>query len=340
VVAPIDTFQMETNFQGLIQLLAKHLYSEPDVFVRELVQNAHDGIVRRIDVDPNLAGRIQIDYDLDARTITFRDNGIGMNRQDIRTFLAVIGSTGTGTARKDMLDEGKGSAFELIGQFGIGLLSAFVVASKVIVRTRKLAGDAAFAWHNSGSADCELYADDKPDIGTEIIVSIRDDYSFILDGKRLEGAIRKYCDFIRFPIMLNDQGPVNVMEGPSHRPHWTSQAHKESAYKSFLNARYPDIPIDVIPIEIETPFRASGALYISDRHVPDVNTTGVIDIYVRRVFIRGNDNAFLPPWAKFVRGIIDSPDLQPRRRATTLHVAGIQPSSSSSDDLANSSSNA
>ena len=308
---PVDKFKMETNFEGLIQLLAKNLYPEPDVFVRELIQNAHDSIVRRLEVEPDLAGHIDVDYDISSHTITFRDNGIGMDQQDIKEFLAVIGSTGTGTARQQLLEQGKEVAYKLIGQFGIGMLSAFVVANKVIVRTRKLGSEEAFAWHNEGSTDCELYSDDKQQVGTETIVNVGGDYTFILDEKRLRDAIIKYCDFVPFPINLNNQGPINAIEAPWHRTHWSSEAEKEASYKLFLNRRYPDIPLDVIPIEINEPFKARGALYISDRHVPDVNTTGVIDIFVRRMFVRANDNTFLPPWAKFVRGIIDSPDLEP-----------------------------
>ncbi len=271
---PIERFKMETNFEGLIQLLAKHLYPEPDVFVRELIQNAHDSIVRRHEVEPDLAGHIDVEFNLNTRTITFRDNGIGMDRQDIKEFLAVIGSTGTGMARQQLQEQGKVAAYELIGQFGIGMLSAFVVADKVVVRTRKLGAQEAFAWHNTGSTDCELYADDKKQVGTEILVHVDAGYTFMLDEKRLRDAIVKYCDFIPFPITLNGQGPVNVIEAPWHRIHWASESEKEASYKSFLNRRYPDVPLDIIPIEVNEPFRARGALYISDRHIPDVNTSG------------------------------------------------------------------
>jgi molecular chaperone HtpG len=308
----LERFNITTNFEGLIQLLAKNLYPEPDVFVRELIQNAHDSIILRRELEPELDGRIDVEYDINARTITFRDNGIGMDQEDIKEFLAVIGSTGTGTARQQLQEQGKEAAYKLIGQFGIGMLSAFVVADKVVVRTRKLGAQEAFAWHNAGSASCELYADDKKQAGTEVVVIVGTSYTFMLDEKRLRDAIIKYCDFIPYRINLNGQGPVNVIEGPWHREYWSSEAEKEASYKLLLNRRYPDdVPLDVIPIEINEPFKARGALYISDRHVADINTTGVIDIFVRRMFIRANDNTFLPPWAKFVRGIIDSPDLPP-----------------------------
>lgn len=309
---PLERFKMQTNFAGLIQLLAKHLYSEPDVFVRELIQNAHDGIQRRRDEETNLAGRIDIEADRMSRTIVFRDNGIGMDRSDIKEFLAVIGSTGTGTARKKLVEKGLSPAYETIGQFGIGMLSAFVVAEKVIVRTRKLGEAEAFAWHNAGSTDCELYADTKEIVGSEITVFVRPDFEFMLEEGRLQEAIIKYCDFIPFPISLNGQSPINTMDAPWHREHWASQAEKESTYRIAVIRRFPqDLLLDIIPIEIDKPYRARGVLYITDRSVADINTAGVIDIFVRRMFIRAADNDFLPYWAKFIGGIIDSPDLQP-----------------------------
>ena len=305
-----ERFKMETNFEGLIKLLAEHLYSEPDVFVRELVQNANDSIVRRRHAEPNLAGRVEISVDARARSLVFRDNGVGMDRQDIRQFLAVIGSSGTGTTRERLKERGE-AAFDLIGQFGIGMLSAFVVAERVVVRTRKLGAAEAFAWHNSGSMDCELYADTKEDVGSEIVVTVAADYDFMLDEARLREAVIRYCEFIGFPIYVNGRGPVNAVEAPWHRASWPSDEARRAAYADFLNRRYPDIMLDIIPVEITGEYEARGALFISDRHLPDINTAGVVDIYVRRMLIRADDHTLLPPWAKFVRGVIDTPDLQP-----------------------------
>lgn len=305
-----ERFKMETNFEGLIRLLAEHLYSEPDVFVRELVQNAHDSIVRRREREPDLAGRVEIEADPAARTLVFRDNGMGMDAEDIRQFLSVIGSSGTGATRRELAGRG-GAALELIGQFGIGMLSAFVVAERVVVRTRKVGADRAFAWHNAGSTDCELYPDEKAEAGTEIVVSVAPDYAFLLEEARLREAVIKYCEFIRFPISVGGRGPVNAVEAPWHRRAWPSDESREAAYVDFLNRRYPDLILDVIPVEIDGEYAARGALFISDRHLPDINTAGVVDIYVRRMLIRAADDTLLPPWAKFVRGVVDTPDLCP-----------------------------
>jgi molecular chaperone HtpG len=301
---------METNFEGLIKLLAEHLYSEPDVFVRELVQNASDSIVRRRRAEPDLAGRIEIVTDPSTRTLVFRDNGLGMDRRDIREFLSVIGSSGTGATRRELAGGG-GAALELIGQFGIGMLSAFVVAERVVVRTRKLGESQGFAWHNSGSVDCELFADPKEDVGTEIVISVSPDYEFLLEESRLRETVVRYCEFIQFPVSVDGRGPVNAVEAPWHRAGWPSDEAREAAYADFLNRRYPDLILDVIPVEVSGEYEARGALFISDRGLPDINTAGTVDIYVRRMLIRAGDDALLPPWAKFVRGVIDTPDLCP-----------------------------
>ncbi|MEM9218509.1 MAG: ATP-binding protein [Cyanobacteria bacterium P01_F01_bin.150] len=308
---PLETFKMKTNFEGLIQLLAKSLYPDPDVFIRELIQNCHDSIIRRKELEANLPGCIAIEINSADRALIFRDNGIGMDVQDIKQFLSVIGSTGTGTARNSLQTEGREAAYKLIGQFGIGMLSAFVVADQVIVTTRKLGSHHAFAWHNYGSTDCELYAAEFDTVGTEIRVCLSADYDFMLEKSRLQDAIIKYCDFIQFEIMLDGEGPINIQMPPWYRKHWSSEKNKRVAYADFLDRRYPDIPIDVIPIELDSPYTARGAMYITNRRIPDGNTTGVMDIFVRRMFVREGDNTLLPSWAKFIRGIIDSPDLQP-----------------------------
>lgn len=302
-----ETFNMEMNFEGLIQLLARHLYSSPDVFIRELVQNAHDSIVRRLDEEPELSGRIDIECRPATRELIFHDNGIGMDRDDIVKFLSVIGSTGTGQARGELSER----AYELIGQFGIGMLSAFVVADKVVVRTRK-AGHPAFAWHNSGSTTCDLYPDDRESVGTDVVLHISPDYDYLLQPTRIRDVVVEHCDFIQFPITVDGRGPVNAVTPPWHRNSWASEAEKIATYRQYLERRYPRETIfAVIPVEIDGECRARGALYISDQRVPDVNAYGVVDIFVRRMFVRSKDTELLPPWAKFVRGLVDSPDLVP-----------------------------
>lgn len=302
----LDSFQMETRFEGLIKLLAEGLYSVPDIFVRELIQNAHDSIVRRRDVEPDLAGRIDVQFDTVKKTISFIDNGIGMDEKDIRQFLSVIGSTGTGMVRA----QGGKLAYELIGQFGIGMLSAFVVAEKVYVDTRKLGSDRAFQWRNSGSEECQLYTSAHSMVGSKVTVYLRNDFSFYLSTEKLREIIIRYCDFIAFPIFLNGVGPVNSVTAPWNRTYASDEAEQD-AYYDFINRRFSDNSLDVFPFAFTEPYRAKGILYISDRRVADISTSGLLDIFVRNMLVKSADASLLPSWAKFVRGVIDSPDLKP-----------------------------
>jgi molecular chaperone HtpG len=303
--------KMKTSFTGLVKLLAKSLYPEADVFIRELIQNAHDSIaLRRVD-DPNLAGRIRIFTDPTRRTISFEDNGRGMDRKDIEDLLSTIGRSGTGEATAALREHH--TAVETIGQFGIGLLSAFVAAERIDVYTRKVGDDAAWHWSNQGGEDYDLepYAGEQP-IGTRVVVSLQPDRTSHLDEDAIKKTVRKYADFVPLPIDVNGNGPINAIDAPWHKPRavWGSDKEYRSALRDFVNKRYPDFPLLVIPVDFESP-RAKGVLYISDRHVPGINTTGVVDIYQERMAIRSADQELLPDWAKFVRGVIDSPDLQP-----------------------------
>jgi molecular chaperone HtpG len=234
-----------------------------------------------------------------------------MDEHDIRHFLSVIGSSGTVSAMKEMLAQGRAAADRLIGQFGIGFLSAFLVAEQVEVRTRKLGAQYAFKWQNSGSLDCELFHHKMSQPGTEIVVRVREDNTFILNDQRLTQVIRKYCDFIPFPISLNGKGPINELDIPFYRTHWDSEEDKCIRYEMFARHRYPDAPLDTFPVEITGPYQANGILMITDRSLPDIETSGVMDVLIRRMFIKSEDTNLLPSWAKFVRGVIDSKDLEP-----------------------------
>jgi molecular chaperone HtpG len=306
-------YEIKIDLQGLIRLLAKNLYAEADVFVREMIQNAHDSIKRRGEIEQHEpTGSIRIRVDRQNSTITITDNGSGLTEQEIHDYLSTIGRSGTGEFRQELINKGRQELVTLIGQFGIGLLSAFVVAYKVEVETLSLQPNSpAWLWVSEGQKDYELCPGDRHEIGTTVTLHISDNYRDMLNLEELHKAIKKYADFIPFPIYLNDeQASVNVVNPPWHRRYATEKERLDE-YWLFINKRFPDYPLEVIPVELETPYKVEGALYISDRHVPDLNTSGMIDIYQTRMFITSNSRDMLPAWAKFVRGVIDSPALTP-----------------------------
>ncbi|HRI89188.1 MAG TPA: ATP-binding protein, partial [Candidatus Hydrogenedentes bacterium] len=188
--------KMRASFQGLVRLLAQSLYPEPDVFIRELLQNAHDSIQLRRVHEPEPAGEIRIDVDEANRALSFSDNGTGMDRRDIEEFLSVIGSTGTGSRARELASHDV--AVATIGQFGIGLLSAFVVAERIEVYTRKPMASHAWRWVNHGGEDYELDAlpaSAQPP-GTRVVVTLAADRTDFLDGRRIRQTARRYADFL------------------------------------------------------------------------------------------------------------------------------------------------
>ncbi len=306
-------YEIKIDLQGLIRLLAKNLYAESDVFVRELIQNAHDSIKRRTVLEEHAPpGLIRIRTDRRAKTITIIDNGSGLTEREVHDYLATIGRSGTAEFRQELLQKGRQAEVTLIGQFGIGLLSAFVVAYKVEVETLSVQpGNPPWHWISEGQSYYELRQGTRQDIGTTVTLNVSENYWDMLNPEELRKAIKKYADFIPFQIFLNDEeAPANAVNAPWHLT-FTSEQERLREYALFVDKRFPDYILEVIPVELKTPHKVDGVLYISDRHVPDLNTTGMVDIYQARMFITSNSRDMLPVWAKFVRGVIDSPDLTP-----------------------------
>lgn len=302
--------KMRTSFQGLVRLLAKSLYPEPDVFIRELLQNAHDSIqLRRIE-DAGWAGEIRIAVDEGARTLSFSDNGTGMDRQEIEDFLSVIGSTGTGRRAQELA--ARDVAVATIGQFGIGLLSAFVVADRIEVCTRKPGAAQTWRWTNHGGEDYDLVAlpaDVQPP-GTRVAVTLAPNQTAFLDERLIRQTVRRYADLLPFPILLNGVGPVNAINAPWHEPGWRDPVEQERLLTAFLSHRYADPPLLVIPLDLPHP-RTLGGLYVAARYAPSRQAGGLVDLFQARMCIRLNDHELLPEWARFVRGVVDCAELQP-----------------------------
>lgn len=306
---------IQTDFKGLIELLAMNLYPQADMFIRELIQNAHDAVIKRETLQAGVpSGRINITVDRESKTIAFEDNGSGMTADEIVKDLATIGHGGTGELRKQLQEKDRDRAQKLIGQFGIGILSAFVVAERLVVETRSISNNQqGWRWNIEGlNPRWEMEPIEKDSHGTIVTVYLKQEYLWVTNPDKLKSSIRKYADFLPFPIYINGQGPVNTMHAPWHRTYITN-AEREKEYRAWVVDRFEssDLPLEIIPIDLDSPYTIKGVIYISDRHIPDINMAGMIDIYQSRMFICAGDRNLLPLWAKFVRGVIDSPDLKP-----------------------------
>ncbi|MFQ4136707.1 ATP-binding protein [Nodosilinea sp. PGN35] len=304
--------EFQIDLQGLIKLLAKNLYAEADVFVREMLQNAHDSVKRRRELQGVGApeGVIRVKVDREAGTISFTDNGAGMTEQEVKDYLSTIGRSGTDAFRRNLVQKGRQADVTVIGQFGIGLLSAFIVADRVVVETLSWqANHSPWHWESSGEKTYDLIPGERQDPGSTVTLFINDNYRDMLLLEELRKAIRKYADFLPVSIYLNDdEAPANAVNAPWHK-HYNNPKDEVLEMAMFVARRFPDNPLSTIPIHLSKPYKVDGVLYVSDNRIPDINTSGFVDIYQSRMFVMEANREMLPSWAKFVRGIIDSPAL-------------------------------
>jgi len=315
--------EMTFDFDGLIQLLAGHLYSEKKVFIRELIQNAHDAILRRAASDSSFEreqGHIDILTDLTVSPgrIVFRDNGIGMTQQDLEVFLSTIGKSGTREAR--LVD----TLPDVIGQFGIGFLSGFVVGSRVEVRTRhwQAPEDDGCLWENSGRATYTIVPCSLSHVGTEVTVFLGSaENRGLLHDDAVKKVIRDYADMLRIPIFLNDPGhqtsPINTRFMPWERTGISDQEMRLDAMV-YLEKTVPDSVLEVIPIRVDEPeiegkpaVQADGLLYITRTRVLAVDAPRTVRVFLKRMFLCEGAKELLPPWATFINGIVNTRTLSP-----------------------------
>ena len=317
-----ENHELNFDFEGLIQLLAGHLYSEKRVFIRELIQNAHDAIQRRAHTDNDFSaagnGRIEIIANLTEEPyhVIFRDNGTGMTREEIEQYLSSIGTSGTLAARKDE------DVPNVIGQFGIGFLSGFVVASKIEVRTRHFLEEDpsnGWLWKNEGRKEYTLEQCRQSQVGTEIRIVFKDigDRGLIQDSA-LRETVRNYADMLMVPIYLNrGEAPANTRFMPWERT-FSSDDEKNLEYLLYLEKLVPDSVLEVIPLHIDEKdptIRATGLLYITRSKLIARTAPRTIRLFHKRMFVCENTPEILPDWATFVNGIFDTPDLVPERRS-------------------------
>ena len=329
------TFQTEVN--QLLDLMIHSLYSNKEIFLRELVSNASDALDKlqyltlTDDKLKNLefAPKIDINFDSEKNTLTISDSGIGMNEQDLIENLGTIAKSGTKNFLSKLSgDKKKDSA--LIGQFGVGFYSAFMVASKIIVTTKKAGETQAYAWISDGSGEFEIEKCEKESHGSEIKLYLKEDEKEFTSRWRIEEIIKKYSDHIPFPIFLHYTETKTEGEGDSKKEiieQKDEQINKASAlwriskkdlkdeeYKEFYkNLSYDSSdPLSWIHTKVEGTLEYTTLFYIPQTAPFDlyrVDYKSGVKLYVKRVFITDDDKELLPSYLRFVRGIIDSEDL-------------------------------
>lgn len=327
---PVEERTFQIHLEGLIRLLAQNLYADPDIFLREMIQNAHDSIGRRAVLAAERGEKdvpspqIRVVVNREDKTIEISDNGCGLTGEEIDEYLATIGRSGnTEELRHRIKEADRSRTMELIGQFGIGLLSAFIVAEHVTLVT-KAAGHQALRWTSRGGESYQVEPADRDQVGTTVTLHLRSENSRYLETARLRSIIRTYADFIGMPVYLNDEAdPANAVTAPWHRGYSTDRERRR-AYLEFWDKKFPhEVALHVLVVDeafewddVSQPDgkghgRVQGVLAITDRHVPDVNARGTVDVYIKRMFIGAGNRDVLPPWAKFLQGALECDQLTP-----------------------------
>jgi molecular chaperone HtpG len=324
-----ETRSFQTEARQLLDLMIHSLYSNKEVFLRELISNASDACDKlRFEAlsdeslyegDGELA--IHVDFDEKARTITVRDNGIGMSREEIVEHLGTIAKSGTRQFLEALTgDQAKDS--ELIGQFGVGFYASFMVADRITVTSRRagLPRDEGVRWESSGEGDFTVETVEAPKRGTRVVLHLREgeDEDAFLDGSRLRAIVHRYSDHISFPVTMMKQGEDETGEETVNTATaiWTrsKQEISDEEYNEFYKhiAHDFDDPLVSLHSRVEGNLEYTSLLYIP-KHAPfdmwDRNVRRGVNLYVRRVFIMDDAEQLMPPYLRFVRGVIDSADL-------------------------------
>ena len=320
-----ETHEFQAEVRQLLDLMIHSLYSNREIFLRELVSNAADAADRLrfeaiqdeslLEDDPQ--PRVSIQVDSDARTLTISDNGVGMNREDVIDNLGTIARSGTRRFLDAMTGDQKQDA-QLIGQFGVGFYSAFIVADEVTVHTRRAgeAADQGVLWRSDGKGAFTLEAAPRARRGTAVTLHLAEGQDEFLERQRLRQIVRRYSDHIALPIELEDeQGEMETVNQASAlwmRP--KSEISDEEYRQFYQQLTYdPEPPLEWLHNKVEGNQSYTSLLYIPAQRPFDLfeaDTQQGLRLYVRRVFImEDRENRLLPRYLRFVRGLVDSDDL-------------------------------
>ncbi|KUH80913.1 MULTISPECIES: molecular chaperone HtpG [unclassified Mycobacterium] len=351
MTAHVEQLEFQAEARQLLDLLIHSVYSNKDSFLRELISNASDALdklrlesLRNKDLDVDASDlHIEIEVDTEARTLTVRDNGIGMTHDEVVDLIGTLAKSGTGQLRQQLREAKDAAASEeLIGQFGIGFYSTFMVADKVELLTRKAGESEATRWVSSGEATYTIESVDASDAGapqgTSVTLHLKpedaDDqlHDYTAEWKIRE-LVKKYSDFISWPIRMQverrtppteEGGPETGQETAtvetqtlnSMKALWAKSKDEvsEEEYKEFYKhiAHAWDDPLEVIAMKAEGTFEYQALLFIPSQAPFDLFTRDAkigVQLYVKRVFIMGDCEELMPRYLRFVKGVVDAQDM-------------------------------
>jgi molecular chaperone HtpG len=339
----VEQREFQAEARQLLQLMVHSIYSNKDSFLRELVSNASDALDKLrfaayqdkdLDVDTSDL-HIEIEADSAARTLTIRDNGIGMSRDEVVDLIGTLARSGTGELRRKLSEaQQQGEVSDLIGQFGIGFYSTFMVADSVLLLTRKAGESTATRWESSGDGTYTIATVDDAPQGTSVTLHLKpedadDELHDYTAPWKIRQLVKKYSDFISWPIRMEVEKTVPATEDGgeptttvetetinSRTALWAKSKSEVSdeEYREFYRhiAHAWDEPLDVITMKAEGTFEYQALLFIPSQAPFDLfnrdGHTGV-HLYVKRVFIMDNCDELVPPYLRFVKGVVDAQDM-------------------------------
>lgn len=336
--------EFKSESKRLLDLMINSIYTHKEIFLRELISNASDAIdklcfIALTDDKLNMSRddfKIFIKPDKENRTLTITDNGIGMDKDDLENNLGTIASSGSYKFKQEMSE--KQDDIDIIGQFGVGFYSAFMVAKKITVVTKKYGCDTAYKWESDGADGYEITETERDEIGTTIVLEIKDNteeenYDEFLEQYRIQGLIKKYSDYIRYPIMMDmTHSRVKEESKDSEKPEYEDYTEtetlnsmlpiwqrakkdvKQEEYDNFYREKFMamDKPLHTIVTSVEGVVTYKALLFIPSQAPYDYYTKEYkngLQLYSSGVLIMENCEELLPEHFRFVKGIVDSADL-------------------------------
>ncbi|MFF3108969.1 molecular chaperone HtpG [Kitasatospora sp. NPDC057904] len=340
MASPTQTLEFQAETRQLLQLVIHSIYSNKDIFLRELISNASDALDKLrlesltdtgLDADTSDL-HITLDIDRDARTLTVRDNGIGMTRDDVVDLIGTIAKSGTASLLAKIKETKDAAAAQsLIGQFGVGFYSAFMVADKVTLRTRRAGSEQGTVWESDGEGTYTIAeAGDLP-VGTSVTLHLKpadgeDGLGDYLAAWKVRQIVKQYSDFIRWPIRMAAEAAAGDQDGTEHpgepetlnsmKALWARPRSEvtEAEYNEFYQQISHDWqdPAETIHMRAEGTFEYEALLFIP-AHAPfdlfSRDTKRGVQLYVKRVFIMDDCDALMPNYLRFVKGVVDAHDL-------------------------------
>ncbi|MEU7901569.1 molecular chaperone HtpG [Actinoplanes sp. NPDC049118] len=321
-----ETLEFQAEARQLLQLMVHSIYSNKDIFLRELISNASDALDKRrlIALAEDGASpedlHIEIAADAEARTLTVRDNGIGMSRDEVVSLIGTIAKSGTAELLRKLKDGKEKESAELIGQFGVGFYSTFMVADRVTLLTRRVGEDAGTRWESAGEGTYTIETVDDAPQGTAVTVHLRPkdeedalyDYA---DERKIREIVKRYSDFISFPIRLasgeGEPATLNSMKALWARPRSEVKDEEYTEFYRHISHDWTD-PLEIIQMRAEGTFEYEALLFIPSRAPHDLfqrDGRRGIQLYVKRVFIMDDSRELMPDHLRFVKGVVDAADL-------------------------------